>query len=489
MPPFLHRLPHLVVAFTLAVSIAASQALAQSDDDGSAAPVNAEASATTATANVPALTATDSKPPPELHSEFKPLSLLTESIWSRLRDKFEFSQIENARVDEQLEFLSAGVPTLSRNFERASPYLFHISEQLERAGVPLDIALLPLIESAFDPHALSHKSAMGLWQFIPSTANHYGLTIEKHYDQRKDVLASTNAAVRLLSDLHRMFDGDWLLALAAYNTGPTNVRNAMERAVKKGITPDYWNLKLSKETSNYVPRLIAATKLVSDPDHYGLILPPLANRKQIESVSVGRRISLQQVADLTTLSFEEVKNLNPGLHRDLTPLNGPHRLILPVDAASQLLEELKNFKRQPLVNQQSQIAMVSRENSDHGPPGYLTQYYETHTISPGDTLWDLSRKAGVDVDTLRAWNNLEEKDTIRAGDSLYIAYNFDSPESAGLMNYRVAPNESLSIIAERFDLEIDDIKRWNRSLRDENHIQAGQLLRIPSYPSDKKYRP
>jgi len=175
--------------------------------------------------NVPALTATDSKPPPELHSEFKPLSLLTESIWSRLRDKFEFSQIENARVDEQLEFLSAGVPTLSRNFERASPYLFHISEQLERAGVPLDIALLPLIESAFDPHALSHKSAMGLWQFIPSTANHYGLTIEKHYDQRKDVLASTNAAVRLLSDLHRMFDGDWLLALAAYNTGPTNVRN------------------------------------------------------------------------------------------------------------------------------------------------------------------------------------------------------------------------------------------------------------------------
>ena len=214
--------------------------------------------------------------------------------------------------------MQSGLRSLRSNLIDASPYLYYIADQLDRSGVPMDIALLPLIESAFNPTALSDQSAVGIWQFIPATASHYGLSVKKHHDQRKDVIASTTAAVRYLSDLHRQFEGDWLLALAAYNTGPGNVRAAMRKAVKRGLEPTYWNLKLSKETSNYVPRLIAATKMISNPEVYGLMLPPLANQKQIESVSVGRRISIQQVAELTDISMEEVKYLNPGLHRGLT---------------------------------------------------------------------------------------------------------------------------------------------------------------------------
>ncbi len=435
------------------------------------------------------------------NSDFLPLSLLHESMWERLRAEFEFSRIDNKRVDKQIDFLRSGLRSLHSNLIDAGPYLFHIAEQLERANVPLDIALLPLIESAFNPMALSSQSAVGIWQFIPATANHYGLSTGKHYDQRKDVMASTTAAIRYLKDLHRMFDGDWMLALAAYNTGPGNVRAAMRKAVKRGKDPVYWNLKLSRETSNYVPRLIAATKMISDPGKYGLTLPALANRKQIESVAIGRRISLTQIADLTDVSIEEITALNIGLHQGLTPPNGPHTLTLPVEATQPLLRALKKLKRQPLVSHQSHLALVSREVSDafvidsslHNPEAdtegdsympFKKYEYNTHVVQPGDNLWKISRLLNVDVDTLREWNNLEEgQKSIQAGDKLRVATlkteNID-PKEAKLMNYRVQPTDTLVTIANKFDLHIGEIKKWNQSLWRKNYVQAGQTLRIPA---------
>jgi len=437
----------------------------------------------------------------ELQSEFKPLSLLNESLWQRLSAGFEFSKIDNKRIDKQIRFLQAGLRSLHSNLIDASPYLFYIADQLDHSGLPLDIAMLPLIESAFNPTALSSESAVGIWQFIPATAIHYGLSVNKKNDQRKDVMASTTAAIRYLTDLHRIFEGDWMLALAAYNTGPGNVRSAMRRAIRRGLEPTYWNLKLSEETSNYVPRLIAATKMVSDPEAYGLVLPPLANQKKIASVSVGRRISVQHVADLTDLSIEEVSNLNPGLHRGLTPIDGPHKLILPIDTTAQLLAELSKLKRQPLVNEKSDAATVSREISDpfvidnkvknatnlsskQNYTPYKTYNYKTHTVVPGDSLWKVSRKLNVDIETLRQWNDLEPGKPIRAGDKLSVAYITTEPAGTGkLMRYRVRDTDSLLSIADKFDLHIGEIKKWNSGLRHENHVQTGQVLRIPTYPT------
>jgi len=416
---------------------------------------------------------------PLQQSEFVPLSILNESLWQRLSDSFEFSNNDNSRIDKQLMFLQSGLKSLRSNLIDASPYLFYIADQLERSGVPLDIALLPLIESAFNPTALSSQSAVGIWQFIPATASHYGLSVKKHHDQRKDVIASTTAAIRYLSDLHRQFEGDWLLALAAYNTGPGNVRAAMRTAVKRGREPTYWNLKLSKETSEYVPRLIAATKMIRNPEAYGLMLPPLANQKKIESVSVGRRISVQQVAELTDISIEEVKYLNPGLHRGLTPVDGPHRLILPVETIPQLLAELAKFKRQPLVNKKSHPAAVTRNidqpfiidsniQTSQGTAdnqlytSYKTYHYKTHTVAKGDSLWKVSRKLNVDIETLRRWNDLEPGDPIKTGDRLSVAYitreNIETA-SDNLINYRVSASDNLAGIADKFNLHIGDIKK------------------------------
>lgn len=439
----------------------------------------------------------------EARSEFVPLSILNESLWQRMRAGFEFSEINNKRVDKQIKFMQAGLISLRSNLIDANPYLYHIVDKLERADVPLDIALLPLIESAFNPVARSSESAVGIWQFIPATANYYGLSVAKHNDQRKDVIASTDAAIRYLKDLHRQFSGDWMLALAAYNTGPGNVRSAMRSAIKRGREPTYWNLKLSEETSNYVPRLIAATKIISDPKTHGLILPPIANQKQIESVSVGRRISLAQVAELTDITVEEATELNPSLHQGLTPVDGPHRLILPVDTSSKLLIELAKFKRQTLVDKKSQALSVARgqinqfeidsqvqsdsnEAAHQNYSTYKAYRYNTHTVRAGDSLWKVSRKLKVDIDTLRTWNNIEDGKPIKAGDKLRVAYlgtETADPANARLMNYRVTATDNLASIAKRFDLHIAEIKKWNDSVKHENHLQAGQILRIPTFQS------
>lgn len=509
---FSPKFPRLATIFTVAVVVFASglhadpAQLARSQNSAQKntypigkAQIGIEPASTTPTNSL--VVATTTSATEELPSEFKPLSLLNESLWQRLSAGFEFSKIDNKRVDKQIRFLQAGLRSLRSNLIDASPYLFYIADQLDHSGVPLDIAMLPLIESAFNPTALSSESAVGIWQFIPATAIHYGLSVEKNNDQRKDVMASTTAAIRYLTDLHRIFEGDWMLALAAYNTGPGNVRSAMRRAVKRGLEPTYWNLKLSEETSNYVPRLIAATKMVSEPEAYGLVLPPLANQKQIASVSVGRRISLQHVADLTDISIEEVTSLNPGLHRGLTPIDGPHRLILPVATTHQLLAELSNLKRQPLVDGNSGAAMVNREISDpfvidnkvdsasnlpdnQNYTPYKTYNYKTHTVVPGDSLWKVSRKLNVDIETLRRWNDLEPGKPIKAGDQLSVAYiTTEIVNTEHLIRYRVRATDSLVSIADKFDLHIGEIKKWNNGLRHENHVQAGQVLRIPTYPS------
>ncbi len=435
----------------------------------------------------------------ELHNpDFVPLSLLTDNLWDRLGESFEFSDINNARIDRQVEFLQAGLASMHRKLANADPYLFHIADKVKSAGIPLDIALLPFVESAFDPLARSGQGALGLWQFIPATATHYGLTVEPHLDQRQDVIASTNAAIHYLSDLKRSFKGDWLLALAAYNTGPGNVRKAIRQAVKRGVEPTYWNLQLSTETSEYIPRLIATTKMISDPEKYRLKLPPIADQKKIDSVTIGRRISLQQVAELTSAPVDELFALNPALPSGLTPIYGPHRITLPVNVATRFKNRIKQLKHLPLLERQTQLEMVRRNISNPllvdkeilSNSGLLDQihattnaHFETHTVRHGDTLWSLAKKSGVAVDTLRSWNNLAHNDPIKKGDTLKIAYAVTDPDSAGLMNYRVNPSDSLSAIATKFDLAITDITRWNSSVRNTDHIQAGQVLRIPTYPS------
>lgn len=487
------RLPQFSLVFTLAIGLICSVASAHIIHRSLADPGSKGAG-----------TADTGQNTQQLHSEFVPLSLLSESFWKRFQQSLTFSEVDNARIEKQVQLMQSGITALESNLNRAKPYLFYIADQLERAEIPLDIALLPLIESAFDPFALSSKGAVGYWQFIPATARHYGISINKNIDQRQDVIASTSAAIRYLRHLYKTFDQDWFLALAAYNTGPKNIRAAMQKAVARGLEPSYWNLRLSKETSNYVPKLIAAIKIINDPETFGLTLPLIPDRKIIDTVTTEKRVSLHHVAEMTATSFEELSNLNPGLRNGMTPINGPHRIVVPADIAALLREKLDKMQRLLLVDRLTQLELVKRNISsplivDSDPQSdkildhkdYVTSQnaqFKTYTVKPGDTLWGVSKKAGVDIATLRSWNNLADNESIGKGDHLKIAY-IDT-ENAGLMNYRVNTSDSLSSIAEKFDLAVVDIRIWNSNVRDENHIQTGQILRIPTYPTAPgKYSP
>jgi len=241
------------------------------------------------------------------------LPLSHHSLWDRLRDGFEFAELEHHKIDLQIEFLQNGIRSLHANLTAARPYLRHIVDQVERAGMPIDIAMLPLVESAFNPHAKSSQNALGLWQFIPDTGTLFGLDENDWYSGRKDVIASTEAALKYLRRLHKTFDGDWLLALAAYNTGQGNVRSAIKRAKKRGLVPDFWNLRLAKETRDYVPRLIAVSKMIREPEAYGIILPPLSDRKSVRTVNLDKAISVEQLAEMVhmgqTAFYENFKNV------------------------------------------------------------------------------------------------------------------------------------------------------------------------------------
>lgn len=441
--------------------------------------------------------------PPGAHqsmSELTPLSLIPKSIWQRLRNNFEFNELEHPRIDNQLAFLQKGLLSLNRNLQRATPFLYFIVDEIDRNGLPLDIALLPLIESAFDPLAKSHQSAAGLWQFIPGTADDFGLNRNTWYDGRYDVVASTNAAIRYLSHLNKTFDGDWLLTLAAYNTGPGNVRNAMQRARNAGLEPAFWNLRLAKETREYVPRIIAATKMIANPQNYQLVLPELKNRKQINTIAVGRPMKLQTAAWLANIPEQTLLDLNPGYLRGEIPLGGPYHLTIPVKVTGLLLTELNKRKlnsgdttdktqlTRPLAHDRPDISSsvtASQKFEGYEFKPYKKYVYQSRIVQAGDNFWDMSREMNTDVDTLIEWNGKSAK--LQPGDKMIVAYiDKEKVEDVNqkLINYRVSPKDTLFTITDKFSISISKLKKWNPALWHKNHLRPGQALKIPIQTSN-----
>lgn len=435
-------------------------------------------------------------------SELSPLSLIQFSLWQRLRSNFEFTYLEHPTIDAQVEFMQEGLQSLTSNLRDSSNFLFFIVDEIDRAGLPLDIALLPLVESAFDPLAESSQDAAGLWQFIPATADDYGLLRNEWYDGRNDAIESTHAAIRYLKRLHKSFDGDWLLALAAYNTGPGNVRYAMQRAKNSGLEPSFWNLRLAKETRDYVPRLIAVNKMISDPEFYGLDLPELHNRKQIDTVAIGRPLSFELAAELAGISEKKIRSLNTGYLQGNIPIGGPYHLTVPAGTSRQLLAELSTRKlnlsndtqARPdgLQTKYPQLAAHptnsrvtthynTASNTIYKP--YKKYVYESHIVKPGDNLWNISRSMNTNVDTLMDWNRKSQGSAkLQPGDKMIVAYLNKEPDNdikQKLINYRVTESDTLFTITDHFNLSISELKRWNPALWQKNHLQAGQAIKIP----------
>lgn len=259
--------------------------------------------------------------------------------------------IINERINKYIVSFSQNPGYLQQVVERARPYLYHIVEKLSTNQLPLEIALLPMVESAYQPTALSPKGAAGLWQFIPSTGKDYDLKQSKQYDDRLDILASTQAAVRYLSDLKEHFNGDWLLALAAYNCGQSTVDNAISRNLTDGLDTDYWSLRLPEETQEYVPRLLALSKIFANPTVYGFKLKPIKNEPYFVKVKIDREADIKYLTDknfavlarLINLSHEQFKLLNPGYLNSTISAKGEYTFLLPLANASQLNRLLTNI--------------------------------------------------------------------------------------------------------------------------------------------------
>ena len=265
------------------------------------------------------------------------------NLWDRIRRGYRMNDITNARIEAQKSWFYTRQSYLDRLTARASRYLHHTVAEAERRGIPSELALLPIIESSYDPSATSNAAAAGLWQFIPSTGRIYGLNQSASYDGRRDVIESTRAAYDFLTSLYNQF-GSWELALAAYNAGPGRVSRAIRANQEQGLPTDYWSLKLPTETMNYVPRFLAIAQIVKAPNSYGIHLPAIANRNHFRTVPVNYGVNLSEVASITGVAVDELRLLNPALLNQTVDEIGPNRIVIPDSLPSQMDAQLSALK-------------------------------------------------------------------------------------------------------------------------------------------------
>ena len=303
-------------------------------------------------------------------------------LFERMRSGFSLPSVENDSVRRQIDWYLEHPAYVERSFGRGRRYLYHIVETLEARDLPRELALVPVIESGFDPFALSRARASGLWQFIASTGRRYGLDQDWWADDRRDVLEATRAALEHLAELHEEFAGDWLLALAAYNCGAPNVKRAIERNQRSGLPIDFFALDLPAETRGYVPKLLAISRVVAEPQAFGIALPPIPNAPYFASVPLEDQVDLGRVADLARIPRDELRALNPAFNRWATAPDGPRRLLVPAPDRERLAQVL--------------AALPSRERLR------IVQ----RRVRRGDTLASIARSHRVTVADLRAANRL-----------------------------------------------------------------------------------
>jgi len=384
-----------------------------------------------------------------------------DDLWGRLQHGMQWQVPENAQVADARNYYLRQKSGLQRVLaERGELYLHFLVEEVERRDLPLELALLPLVESQLNPFAVSSQQAVGLWQIMPSTGKTLGVTSDWWFDGRRDLRDSTRAALDYLEYLYATLDGDWLNALAAYNGGIGRVSRAVASNAARGRPTDFWSLPLPRETRNYVPRLLALSTLIAEPEHWAVNLPPLQNRPAFVAVPTGGQLELGRAAQLAGVPKARLQALNPGHLRWAT---APHAgdLLVPPDRATAFQQQL------------AQLSAEQRVQWDH------------YRVRRGDTLSRIARLFSTRVDLLRAANNLHSN-FIREGATLVIPRGDDSALSIAsrsgtkipeARDYKVRPGDSLYRIAGRFKVRVEDIVAWN-ALNARAPIFPGQQLTL-----------
>jgi len=324
-----------------------------------------------------------------------------DNLWDVLRDEFSLDHYENNPiVQEKIEWFMNNQDFLLRSVNRASPYLHYILQQVRKRHLPAELVLLPIVESGYNPFATSPVGAAGIWQLMPDTASGLGVHQDWWYDGRRDVISSTRAALNYLAYLQSFFDGNWLLAIAAYNTGEGNVLAAIRRNIRDGYDTDFWSLPVAQQTKNYVPSILALAIIISKPYQYPIYFPKVKNAPYLAQVDVHAKINLKSAASLAGLSYNRLLQLNPGFTR--AAAKGPYKLVIPIENVEQFSE---NLVRSPFNNRSSL--------------GWIH-----YRMKAGDTLLSVARKFKTTPDEIRKLNRLV-KTNPRRGTNLLIPDHSD----------------------------------------------------------------
>ncbi len=391
--------------------------------------------------------------------------LATRDLWTRIRNGFAMRDLDSPLVARHEKWYASRPDYVARMTERARRYLYHITVEVERRGMPSEIALLPMIESAFNPEAYSRSRASGIWQFIPSTGKNFGLQQNWWYDGRRDVISATNGALDYLQKLHDMF-GDWELALAAYNWGEGAVQRAQARNRKRGLPVNYTSLKMPRETRSYVPKLLAVKNIVANPASFGLVLENIPNEPYFAAVSTARHIDVKLAAELADISMEEFAALNPAHNRPVILQDNSDLILLPVGAVETFRANLENYDK-PLVS------------------------WQAYQPRKGERLDLLAPRFGLSVETLKSVNGLSGRAKVSTGQTLLVPVNGEeseageefeafnmhlSPTGDSAIRHIVRKGDTLGGLARRYHVSVASLKQWNKgSLK---ILRVGQAVTV-----------
>ena len=461
-----------------------------------------------------------------------------DDLWQVIANRQGIKSVSNSRVQSRIDWISNHPEYLSLISKRAEPFLYLVVSELEKQNVPIEIALLPIVESDYYPFSYSHGTAAGLWQFIPSTGRMYGLEEDWWHADRRDVLASTKAAANYLNDLNKMFKGDWLLSIAAYNAGPGRIQRAIDTNIKLGKKTDFWSLDLPQETEKYVPKLLALSQVIKNPSRYNQKLLEIDNKPFLNEVELDSQFDLALISQWTGLSIDQIYNYNPGLKRWATPESLPYIMLLPEEVIYSFNDNLSKQGQRPKISwtrykikQGDSLSLIAQnynttigqimsvnelDNDVIRADKYLIvplaqkseNYYSLsdnqreksrlniqknsekiiYTVVAGDSLWKISIKFGTTINNLVRWNKISPSESLSIGKELVILRdNKNKTELAKITNtgidinrdifYTVKEGDNLSRIAQKYNVKIAEIRSWN-DLNEEYILQPGDKLTI-----------
>lgn len=401
------------------------------------------------------------------HDEIESMGVGTnaEGLWKRIHLGYQMQELKSPLIAKHETWYVSRPDYVKRMLERSQRYLFHIVEEVEKRGMPTEIALLPMVESAFNPVAVSTSNAVGLWQFMPATGKDFGLTQNWWADNRRDVTAATNAALSYLQKLHGLF-GSWELALAAYNAGEGTVQRAIDANKRRGLATDYLSLNLPEETKNYVPKLQAIKNLMTSPEKYGLSIQTIPDQPYFTKVTAPKEMDAKLAAKLADIPLNEFMALNPEYNRPVLKGSSDHDILLPVTAAETFKDNL-SAHRKPLVS------------------------WQTYHAKRGERMDKIAKKYGVSVEQLREANNLPEQKKLNTPQDLIVpnshakgvttqiedtSNNPSGADSSKPVEHIVKSKETLQTIANRYGVSIKHLREKNKLKT--SILKAGQVLLI-----------